>query len=118
MAYPDRRRPPDGLARRHLKDAGKPCLVEASMAGKMYASEMAEKVCSDAIQIHGGCGYTDETAVERIARDVRITQIYEGANDIQRLVIGRHRRRLSPTARSTGTLTKFRRPPTHRGDKT
>jgi alkylation response protein AidB-like acyl-CoA dehydrogenase len=71
-----------------LKDAGKPCLVEASMA-KMYASEMAEKVCSDAMQIHGGCGYTDETAVERIARDVRITQIYEGANDIQRLVIGR-----------------------------
>ena len=71
-----------------LKDAGKPCLVEASMA-KMYGSEMAEKVCSDAIQIHGGCGYTDETAVERIARDVRITQIYEGANDIQRLVIGR-----------------------------
>ena len=71
-----------------LKDAGKPCLVEASMA-KMYASGMAEKVCSDAIQIHGGCGYTDETAVERIARDVRITQIYEGANDIQRLVIGR-----------------------------
>jgi alkylation response protein AidB-like acyl-CoA dehydrogenase len=71
-----------------LKDAGKPCLVEASMA-KMYASEMAEKVCSAAIQIHGGCGYTDETAVERIARDVRITQIYEGANDIQRLVIGR-----------------------------
>jgi butyryl-CoA dehydrogenase len=71
-----------------LKDAGKPCLVEASMA-KMYASEMAEKVCSAAIQIHGGCGYTDETSVERIARDVRITQIYEGANDIQRLVIGR-----------------------------
>jgi hypothetical protein len=71
-----------------LKDAGKPCLTEASMA-KMFASEMAEKVCSDAIQIHGGCGYTDETSVERIARDVRITQIYEGANDIQRLVIGR-----------------------------
>ncbi|MDD3352270.1 acyl-CoA dehydrogenase family protein [Zoogloea sp.] len=71
-----------------LKDAGKPCLVEASMA-KMFASEMAEKVCSAAIQIHGGCGYTDETPVERIFRDVRITQIYEGANDIQRLVIGR-----------------------------
>lgn len=71
-----------------LKDAGKPCLTEASMA-KMFASEMAEKVCSDAIQIHGGCGYTDETSVERIARDVRICQIYEGANDIQRLVIGR-----------------------------
>jgi len=71
-----------------LKDAGKPCLTEASMA-KMFASETAEKVCSAAIQIHGGCGYTDETSVERIFRDVRITQIYEGANDIQRLVIGR-----------------------------
>jgi alkylation response protein AidB-like acyl-CoA dehydrogenase len=71
-----------------LKDAGQPCLTEASMA-KMFASEMAERVCSAAIQIHGGCGYTDETSVERIARDVRITQIYEGANDIQRLVIGR-----------------------------
>ena len=71
-----------------LKDAGKPCLTEASMA-KMFASEMAEKVCSAAIQIHGGCGYTDESPVERIYRDVRITQIYEGANDIQRLVIGR-----------------------------
>ena len=71
-----------------LKDAGKPCLKEASMA-KMFASEMAEKVCSDAIQIHGGCGYTSEFPVERIYRDVRICQIYEGANDIQRLVIGR-----------------------------
>ena len=71
-----------------LKDAGKPCLKEASMA-KMFASEVAEKVCSDAIQIHGGCGYTDESPVERIARDVRVCQIYEGANDIQRLVIGR-----------------------------
>ena len=71
-----------------LKDAGRPCLTEASMA-KLFASEMAEKVCSAAIQIHGGCGYTDETPVERIYRDVRITQIYEGANDIQRLVIGR-----------------------------
>ena len=71
-----------------LKDAGQPCLTEASMA-KLFASEMAEKVCSAAIQIHGGCGYTDETPVERIYRDVRITQIYEGANDIQRLVIGR-----------------------------
>lgn len=71
-----------------LKDAGRPCLTEASMA-KLFASEMAERVCSAAIQIHGGCGYTDETPVERIYRDVRITQIYEGANDIQRLVIGR-----------------------------
>ncbi len=71
-----------------LKDAGKPCLTEASMA-KMFASEMAEKVASDAIQIHGGYGYVSDFPVERIYRDVRICQIYEGANDIQRLVIGR-----------------------------
>lgn len=71
-----------------LKDAGKPCLVEASMA-KMFASEMAEKVCSDAIQIHGGYGYVSDFPVERIYRDVRVCQIYEGANDIQRMVIGR-----------------------------
>lgn len=71
-----------------LKDAGKPCLTEASMA-KLFASEMADKVCSDAIQIHGGCGYTRETSVERIYRDVRVAQIYEGASDIQRLLIGR-----------------------------
>ena len=71
-----------------LKDAGRPCLTEASMA-KMLASEMAEKVCSDAIQIHGGYGYVSDFPVERIYRDVRVCQIYEGANDIQRLVIGR-----------------------------
>ena len=71
-----------------LKDAGRPCLTEASMA-KMFASEMAEKVCSDAIQIHGGYGYVSDFPVERIYRDVRVCQIYEGANDIQRLVIGR-----------------------------
>jgi alkylation response protein AidB-like acyl-CoA dehydrogenase len=71
-----------------LKDAGQPCLTEASMA-KMYASEMAEKVASDAIQIHGGAGYTSDYPVERIYRDVRVAQIYEGANDIQRMVIGR-----------------------------
>jgi alkylation response protein AidB-like acyl-CoA dehydrogenase len=71
-----------------FKDAGKPCLKEASMA-KMFASEMAEKVCSDAIQIHGGYGYVSDFPVERIYRDVRVCQIYEGANDIQRLVIGR-----------------------------
>ncbi|WP_020071117.1 acyl-CoA dehydrogenase family protein [Paraburkholderia caledonica] len=71
-----------------LKDAGKACLTEASMA-KMFASEMAEKVCSDAIQIHGGCGYVSDFPVERIYRDVRVCQIYEGANDIQRMVIGR-----------------------------
>ncbi|MCX7176160.1 MAG: acyl-CoA dehydrogenase family protein [Proteobacteria bacterium] len=71
-----------------LRDAGKPCLKEASMA-KLFASEMAEKVCSDAIQIHGGYGYVADFPVERIYRDVRVCQIYEGASDIQRLVIGR-----------------------------
>jgi butyryl-CoA dehydrogenase len=71
-----------------LRDAGKPCIKEASMA-KLFASEMAERVCSDAIQIHGGYGYVADFPVERLWRDVRVTQIYEGANDIQRLVIGR-----------------------------
>ena len=71
-----------------LRDAGAPCLKEASMA-KLFASEMAEKVCSDAIQIHGGYGYVSDFPVERIWRDVRVTKIYEGASDIQRLVIGR-----------------------------
>lgn len=71
-----------------LKDAGKPCLTEASMA-KLFASEVAEKVCTDAIQIHGGYGYVNDFPVERIYRDVRVCQIYEGASDIQRLVIGR-----------------------------
>ncbi|MBI5923035.1 MAG: acyl-CoA dehydrogenase family protein [Betaproteobacteria bacterium] len=71
-----------------LRDAGKPCLKEASMA-KLFASEMAEKICSDAIQIHGGYGYVSDFPVERIYRDVRVCQIYEGASDIQRMVIGR-----------------------------
>ena len=71
-----------------LRDAGLPCLKEASMA-KLFASEMAEKVCSDAIQIHGGYGYVNDFPVERIYRDVRVAQIYEGASDIQRMVIGR-----------------------------
>ena len=71
-----------------LRDAGKPCLKEASMA-KLFASDAAEKVCSDAIQIHGGYGYVADFPVERLWRDVRATRIYEGANDIQRLVIGR-----------------------------
>ena len=71
-----------------LKDAGKPCLTEASMA-KLFASEMAEKVCSDAIQIHGGYGYLSDYPVERIYRDVRICQIYEGTSEVQRLVIAR-----------------------------
>ena len=72
-----------------LRDAGRPCLKEASMA-KLFASEMAEAVCSDAIQVHGGYGYVSDFPVERIYRDVRVTQIYEGASDIQRLVIGRN----------------------------
>ena len=71
-----------------LRSAGEPCLKEASMA-KLFASEMAEQVCSDAIQIHGGYGYVADFPVERIYRDVRICQIYEGASDIQRLVIAR-----------------------------
>ena len=71
-----------------LKDAGKPCLKEAAMA-KLFASETAEKICSDAIQIHGGYGYVNDFPVERIYRDVRVCQIYEGTSDIQRILIGR-----------------------------
>ncbi len=71
-----------------LRDAGRPCLREASMA-KLFASEMAEQVCSDAIQIHGGYGYVEDFPVERIYRDVRVCQIYEGTSDVQRLVIAR-----------------------------
>jgi alkylation response protein AidB-like acyl-CoA dehydrogenase len=71
-----------------LRDAGRPCLKEAAMA-KLTASEMAEQVCSDAIQIHGGYGYLSDFPVERIYRDVRVCQIYEGTSDIQRLVIAR-----------------------------
>lgn len=72
----------------NLKDAGRPCLQEASMA-KLFASEMAEWVCSAAIQIHGGYGYVSDFPVERIYRDVRVCQIYEGTSEIQRLVIAR-----------------------------
>lgn len=71
-----------------LRDAGEPCLTQAAMA-KLFASEMAERVCSDAIQTHGGYGYLNDFPVERIYRDVRVTQIYEGTSDIQRLVISR-----------------------------
>jgi hypothetical protein len=71
-----------------LKETGEPCLSEASMA-KLFASEMAERVCSDAIQIHGGYGYMADYSVERIYRDVRICQIYEGTSDVQRMVIAR-----------------------------
>lgn len=76
------------LSAARLKDAGAPCLKEASMA-KLFASEMAERVCSDAIQIHGGYGYLADFPVERIYRDVRVCQIYEGTSDVQRLVISR-----------------------------
>ena len=71
-----------------LKEAGRPCLQEASMA-KLYASEMAERVCSAAIQVHGGYGYLADYPVERIYRDARICQIYEGTSEVQRLVIAR-----------------------------
>ncbi len=71
-----------------LRDAGLPCLKEAAMA-KLFASEMAEKVCSDAIQVHGGYGYVSDFPVERIYRDVRVCQIYEGTSDIQKIIITR-----------------------------
>ena len=71
-----------------LRDAGEPCLKQASMA-KLFASEAAEKICSDAIQILGGYGYLQDFPLERIARDVRVAQIYEGTSDIQRMVIAR-----------------------------
>ncbi|CAN5339788.1 acyl-CoA dehydrogenase family protein [soil metagenome] len=71
-----------------MRDAKLPCLKEAAMA-KLVASEMAEQVCSDAIQIFGGYGYLADFPVERIWRDVRVCQIYEGTSDIQRILIGR-----------------------------
>ena len=71
-----------------LKDTGRPCLTEAAMA-KLYASEMAEEVCSAAIQIHGGYGYVADYLAEKIWRDVRVCQIYEGTSDVQRILIGR-----------------------------
>lgn len=71
-----------------LRQAGLPCLTEASMA-KLFASEMAEVVCSQAIQIHGGYGYLSDFPVERIYRDVRVCQIYEGASEIQRMLIAK-----------------------------
>ena len=74
-----------------LRTAGKPCLSEASQA-KLFASEMAEWVCSKAVQIHGGYGYLEDYPVERYYRDARITQIYEGSSEIQRLLIARELR--------------------------
>ena len=71
-----------------LKDAGLPCLKEAAMA-KLNASEMAEAVCSAAIQVLGGYGYVSDFPVERIYRDVRVCQIYEGTSEVQKILIGR-----------------------------
>ena len=70
------------------REAGEPCLTEACMA-KLFATEMAERVCSDAIQTFGGYGYLEDFPVERIWRDVRVCQIYEGTSDVQRIVIAR-----------------------------
>ena len=71
-----------------LEDAGRPCLKEAAMA-KLFASEMAERVCSAAIQVFGGYGYVSDFPVERIYRDVRVTQIYEGTSEVQKILIAR-----------------------------
>jgi alkylation response protein AidB-like acyl-CoA dehydrogenase len=71
-----------------MRERSEPCLSEASQA-KLFASEMAEAVCSKAIQIYGGYGYLEDYPVERFYRDARITQIYEGTSEVQRLVIAR-----------------------------
>jgi len=80
------------LSAASLRDAGEPCLKQASMA-KLFSSEVAEKICSAAIQVLGGYGYLRDFPVERIARDVRVAQIYEGSSDIQRIVIARELRK-------------------------
>lgn len=74
-----------------LQDAGLPAQKEASMA-KLFASQIGEKVCSDALQIHGGYGYLRDFAVEKLYRDVRVCQIYEGSSEVQKLVISRQLR--------------------------
>ena len=71
-----------------LRDAGQPCLKEAAMA-KLFASEMAEQVCSAALQTLGGYGYVNDFPIERIYRDVRVCQIYEGTSDVQKIIIQR-----------------------------
>ena len=71
-----------------LRDVGQPCIKQASMA-KLFASEMAERVCSDAIQTFGGYGYLNDFPVERYWRDMRVCKIYEGTSDVQRIVISR-----------------------------
>jgi butyryl-CoA dehydrogenase len=79
-----------------LRDAGRPCLKEAAMA-KLFASEMAEQVCSAALQTLGGYGYVADFPVERIYRDVRVCQIYEGSSDVQKILIGPTRALAPPT---------------------
>jgi len=71
-----------------MRDAGVPCLKQACMA-KLFASQTAEKVCSDAIQVFGGYGYSREFPVEKIYRDVRVAQIYEGTSEVQKIIISR-----------------------------
>jgi alkylation response protein AidB-like acyl-CoA dehydrogenase len=71
-----------------LRDAGEPFSKEAAMA-KLFASRTANKVVFDALQIHGGVGYTQEFLIERLYRDARVTELYEGTSEIQRLVISR-----------------------------
>jgi alkylation response protein AidB-like acyl-CoA dehydrogenase len=71
-----------------MNDAGLPCLKEAAMA-KLFASEMAERVVSSAMQVFGGYGYVADFPIERIYRDVRVCQIYEGTSDIQKILIAR-----------------------------
>ena len=72
----------------YLKDAGKPFTKQSAMA-KMYASKIAREVTSDAVQIHGGYGYTKDYAVERFYREAKITEIYEGTSEVQKMVIAR-----------------------------
>jgi hypothetical protein len=72
-----------------LKDAGQPCTTQSAMA-KLFAAETAMKAATEAIQIHGGYGYTKEFKVERYFRDAKITEIYEGTSEIQRLIISSH----------------------------
>jgi alkylation response protein AidB-like acyl-CoA dehydrogenase len=71
------------------RDAGEDAVSEASQA-KLFASEAAEWICSKAIQVHGGYGYMADLPLERMYRDVRLTQIYEGTSEIQRMLIARH----------------------------
>ncbi|UCJ16634.1 acyl-CoA dehydrogenase family protein [Pseudomonas sp. MM211] len=78
-----------------LRSAGQPCLSQASQA-KLFASEMAERVCSKALQVHGGYGYLEDFPVQRYYRDARITQIYEGSSEIQRLLIARQLKHYEP----------------------